>query len=78
MHVNLVDLVDSFGTREKARIFPTVVDLSKYTIAHKKFFPRDNAHAGSLLRFLLRHILNPELARDEGGHGRGRRRVHRA
>jgi len=58
-HVNLVDLVDIFDTPEIAHIFPSVGALSKYTKESKKFFPRDNVHAGSLLKFLLRQIRNP-------------------
>ena len=67
--------MDIVGTRKKARIFPTEVALSEYTKLTEKYFPKDNAYAGNLLKFLLRQIMNPHLSsRNEGGRGRGRRR----
>jgi hypothetical protein len=59
--------VDIFGTEKKAHVFPSVLALSEYTKKHGKFFPKDNAYAGNLLRFLLRHIIFPELADSVGG-----------
>ncbi|KAF5318803.1 hypothetical protein D9619_011059 [Psilocybe cf. subviscida] len=59
-HVNLVDLVHVHATEGTVEKFSDVYKLSAYTIQTKKYFPRDNAHAGNLLKFLLRHILNPE------------------
>ncbi len=75
-HVNLVDLVDNFDARKKVRIFPTVLALSEYTKLHGKFFPKENAHAGNLLKFLLRQIMNPELARIEGRRAQGQGNIH--
>jgi len=60
-HVNLVDLVDTFGTRRKVTIFSTVLALSKYTVNQEKFFPRNNAKAENLLKYLLRQIMNPKM-----------------
>lgn len=54
-HVNLVDLT----TDEDVQVFDTERELSDYTMATENFFPRKNAHAGGLLRRLLRHIINP-------------------
>jgi hypothetical protein len=62
--------VDNFDTGEEVRIFPTVVALSEYTMGNGKYFPRDNAHAGNLLKYLLRQIINPQ----KRGRGRGRGR----
>lgn len=56
-HVNLVDLTESPHTGEKAEIFPTVEALREYTLETRKFFPRNEAHAGGLLKTLLRQIL---------------------
>jgi len=56
-HVNLIDLIDGGDVRT----FQTVVELSKYTKRQKKFFPRNNANAGNLLKYLLRHIARPSL-----------------
>lgn len=51
-------------------MFESERDLSQYTISTGKFFPRENAYAGGLLRYLLRHILHPRddysQARREG------------
>jgi len=72
-HVNLVDLVDD-GV---ATVFTSVEQLSNYTKSSGKYFPRENLHAGDLLKCLLRHILDP--SKDSGrtqnrtrGRGRGR------
>ncbi|XP_006461878.1 hypothetical protein AGABI2DRAFT_178859 [Agaricus bisporus var. bisporus H97] len=59
-YINLVDLVD-------ARNDPTIViehfaneiELSEYTRANDKIFPRGHIEAGSLLTFLLRRIFRP-------------------
>ena len=47
------------NTGVEVQVFESERDLSKYTISTGKFFPRENAHAGGLLRYLLRHILRP-------------------
>ena len=60
-HVNLVDLVTNHPGR--ARVFESEEQLSRYTRLNKRFFPKENAYAGDLLRYLLRHILNPDPER---------------
>ncbi|KAF4621471.1 hypothetical protein D9613_001220 [Agrocybe pediades] len=62
-HVNLIDLIDN----GEASTFSTVAALSKYTKRTKKYFPRNNANAGNLLKYLLRHIANPSLDSCRGG-----------
>lgn len=57
-HVNLVDLVDTVRTGESVKVFPNLKKLQSYTIKNRKFFPKEDAYAGGLLRFLLREILN--------------------
>ncbi|KAK7686026.1 hypothetical protein QCA50_010837 [Cerrena zonata] len=57
-HVNLVDLLDAHRTGRAVRIFETEEELSRYTIATRKFFPLDEAKEGGVLRYLLRHILS--------------------
>jgi hypothetical protein len=57
-HVNIVDLVDAGGTRLVTK-FRSEKALSKYTLKTGKIFPRENIHAGGLLRALLRRILHP-------------------
>ncbi|KAI0033374.1 hypothetical protein K488DRAFT_47884, partial [Vararia minispora EC-137] len=65
VHVNLVDFVDGRegGTGRRPRIFDTETELSKYTRKTGKYFPRDEAYAGGLLRYLLRHIFSPSDSR---------------
>ncbi|TBU32105.1 hypothetical protein BD311DRAFT_775651 [Dichomitus squalens] len=55
VHVNICDLVEApiLGT---PRDFGSEEALAIYSKSTDKIFPRDNVHAGSLLRYLLRHI----------------------
>ncbi|KAF8848879.1 hypothetical protein BDZ45DRAFT_605233 [Acephala macrosclerotiorum] len=57
-HVNLVDLVDMPRTGTAVRVFPNLKKLQDYTIENAKYFPKEDAYAGGLLRFLLREILH--------------------
>jgi len=57
IHVNLVDLVQ--GDKMEVRIFKTERGLSEYTKRTKKFFPKEDAVDGGVLRALRRHILLP-------------------
>ncbi|KAI0751373.1 hypothetical protein C8Q80DRAFT_1097870 [Daedaleopsis nitida] len=63
-HVNLVDFVHRPDPEKDVRTFANEFELSRYTINTKKFFPRRNVNAGSLLKTLLRNILRPAM-----GHG---------
>ncbi|KAH7929073.1 hypothetical protein BV22DRAFT_152681 [Leucogyrophana mollusca] len=56
-YVNIVDLVDSQRTGVAVCRFPSLGDLVEYTIDTEKYFPKENAYAGGLLRELLREIL---------------------
>ncbi|GAB1524566.1 hypothetical protein RhiTH_007720 [Rhizoctonia solani] len=58
-YVNICDLVDSPVLHTKVRHFDSEEKLSVYTKQTGKFFPLEDAHAGGLLKFLLRHILHP-------------------
>ncbi|OJA12933.1 hypothetical protein AZE42_09300 [Rhizopogon vesiculosus] len=58
-YVNIVDLIDTNMTGEPVTVFASELKLSEYTKQTGKFFPRDNIYAGSLLRYLLRCIMNP-------------------
>jgi hypothetical protein len=55
VHVNLVDLVDTSG--REVELFSSLDELSEYTIETGKFFPKESAYAGGVLKFLLREIL---------------------
>ena len=56
-HVDLVDLVQ--GSRENIQIFKSEEELSNYTHETEKFFPKERAKDGGVLRALRRHILEP-------------------
>ncbi|KAF8155252.1 hypothetical protein K438DRAFT_1622023, partial [Mycena galopus ATCC 62051] len=58
-HVNLIDLIDITTTGIPVHKFQTEMQLSLYTRATKKFFPRDRAYKGLLLQHLLRRIMCP-------------------
>ncbi|KIJ63547.1 hypothetical protein HYDPIDRAFT_168372 [Hydnomerulius pinastri MD-312] len=70
-HVNIVDLVDTKATGERVQVFRSELELSVYTKATGKIFPRENAYQGGLLRYLLRHIVHP---RAEGSYTSRKRR----
>ena len=53
---NIIDLVDAPNMGQPVRVFASERKLSEYTIKWEKFFPRHNAYADGLLRFLLRRI----------------------
>ena len=72
--MNLVDLVDGYENPHRAITkFPSVKALSEYTISSGKYFPRDNVHAGDLLKYLLRQILSPPSDRQSYSRGGNRR-----
>ncbi|KAG2158682.1 uncharacterized protein EDB93DRAFT_1245913 [Suillus bovinus] len=75
-HVNIVDLIDTKVTEEPVTIFSSEVDLSEYTKATGKYFPRDNAYAGGLLRYLLRRIMNPRQEYVSSRKTQSKRRRH--
>ncbi len=60
LFVNLVDLVDVRGDpTQTVTLFESEKALSKYTKRTDKFFPKDEAKAGGILKFLLRQIMRP-------------------
>ena len=69
-HVNLVDLVANSG---EVTIFSNVEELSEYSTSTGKIFPREEAHAGELLTYLLRHIFDPSKDARRGSVRRGQR-----
>ena len=79
IYVNIIDLVNAPETGEAVNTFGTEQELSEYTKETGNYYPRDNAYAGGLLRFLLRHIINPrpEVRQSSSRHrarGNGRSR----
>ncbi|EJF62959.1 hypothetical protein BD309DRAFT_853870 [Dichomitus squalens] len=57
VHVNICDLVEA-PILGPPRDFGSEEALAIYSKSTGKIFPRNNVHAGSLLRYLLRHILS--------------------
>lgn len=57
VHVNICDLVDAPMLGKPTR-FLTEKALAEYSKETGKIFPRSNIYAGSLLRYLLRHIFH--------------------
>lgn len=51
--MNLVDLVDD----KSFKIFKSLDDLRTYTKLEKKYFPKEEAYAGGLLKYLLRRMV---------------------
>ena len=52
-----MDLVH--GSKEEVTIFKTEKQLSEYTKATEKYFPKEEARDGGVLRALRRQILAP-------------------
>ena len=74
-HVNLCDLLDSANRRGRVSIFDNVEQLRSYTLESGKIFPKEEAYAGGLLKFLLREITGTYQGPNKrGGKGRRRRR----
>ncbi|KAK5099916.1 hypothetical protein LTS08_005631 [Lithohypha guttulata] len=65
-HVNLADLLDNNRSGAVLRIFDTQVELAQYTRSTGRFFPKEDAYAGGLLRFLLREITGTYHGRRAG------------
>jgi len=63
VYVNLVDLVDMKRTGKVAQQFNSEKELSVYSKKTEKIFPKKEAKAGGVLRFLLRHIMHPREGR---------------
>ncbi|KAG9088430.1 hypothetical protein FRC07_012579 [Ceratobasidium sp. 392] len=58
-YVNIVDLVDFPTTQKPVELFDGEEELSEYTKSTGKYFPKEHAYAGGLLKFLLRRIDYP-------------------
>lgn len=74
--MNIVDLVDTLATQKPVVHFPSEVALSVYSKRTRKIFPRENAHAGSVLNYLLRRIMFPREGTYTGGTGKGSNRFY--
>ncbi|KAG8738748.1 hypothetical protein FRC10_006512 [Ceratobasidium sp. 414] len=73
-YVNIIDLVDARVTKVHVRHFGSEKELSEYTMRTGKYFPKENAYAGGLLKFLLRHIISPSNGKAHSSQWKGNRR----
>lgn len=73
-HVNLSDLLDSVRTNSPVKIFATHADLANYTRSQGRYFPKEDAYAGGLLKYLLREIDNTYHGRRGKNISRGKKR----
>ena len=73
MYVNLVELVDTGNTGQEVIQFRNLEELKIYTIESGKYFPKESAYAGGMLKFLLREILNKHAKSGSKGGTRRRR-----
>jgi hypothetical protein len=53
-----VDLVETRHTGRAVDVFDSLEELRDYTISTLKYFPKESAYAGGVLKFLLREILH--------------------
>ncbi|KAK0260728.1 hypothetical protein LTR91_025554 [Friedmanniomyces endolithicus] len=78
-HVNLSDMLDSKRSGGSVKTFQTRNELIDYTVQEGRYFPKADAYAGGLLRYLLREIHNEYhgsrgktvVKRNRARHGRG-------
>ncbi|KAJ4404943.1 hypothetical protein N0V85_004777 [Neurospora sp. IMI 360204] len=66
VHVNIYDVLEAdtiiqAGGKARPQRFPTPQALSKYTVEHKKIYPRENVIDSEPEGALLKHISDPEL-----------------
>lgn len=73
-HVNLSDLLDSSRSGGTVRIFDTEAELATYTLHEGRIFPKDEAYAGGVLRYLLREITGTYKGRKGSDRRRPRSR----
>lgn len=55
-HVNLSDLLDTTRQGTRVHVFASEEELRTYTQATGRIFPKEEAYAGGLLKYLLRQI----------------------
>ena len=55
-HVNLSDLLDTTLQGTRVHVFASEEQLREYTVETGRIFPKEDAYAGGLLKYLLRQI----------------------
>jgi hypothetical protein len=56
--VNLCDMLDAKRSGRQVEVFATEEELVKYTREKHRCFPKEDAYAGGLLKYLSREIDN--------------------
>lgn len=69
-----MDLVDSARTGKPVKLFASLGELTKYTLKTERFFPKQNAYQGGLLKELLREIINPYFGKRRNGSAKRKER----
>jgi hypothetical protein len=78
IHVNLCDMLDAERNGRQVEVFATKEELVKYTRDKHRYFPKEDAYAGGLLKYLLREIDNKyQGTRRPHGRKRGDRKGSR-
>ncbi|TBU30263.1 hypothetical protein BD311DRAFT_755085 [Dichomitus squalens] len=67
LHVNMVDFIDRDNPEQPVERFKNEKELSAYTMRTGRYYHRKLVHDGTLLKCLLRHILNPEASKSRKG-----------
>ena len=60
-HVNLSDLLDTTRQNTRVHVFASEEELREYTRETGRIFPKEEAYAGGLLKYLLRQIFGTYL-----------------
>ena len=72
-HVNLSDLLDTTLQGTRVHVFASEEELRTYTQETRRVFPKEDAYAGGLLKYLLREIFGTYLG-NRGKNGFVRRK----
>ena len=75
-HVNLSDLLDTTLQKTRVHVFASEEELREYTKETGRIFPKEDAYAGGLLKYLLRQIFGTYLG-NRGKKGFSRRKVEK-
>lgn len=60
------------NTGRLVRQFDTEHELSTYSLRAEKIMPKEDAHAGGILKYLLRHIIFPRNHNQGKGKDKGK------
>ena len=75
-HVNLSDLLDTTRQSTRVHVFASEEELREYTKESGRIFPKEDAYAGGLLKYLLRQIFRTYQGQ-RGKKGFSRRKIEK-